>query len=386
VTLQATPEATSSPSPEPSPAEQLQSDFKERVRAGLEKAGHTRVEEDIRDSEVLDDDPPDPKAGKGKEASTAPAGGKTAEPDKTETKEETERAAPQPRYDSKSFSKWIENNPDKAAELATKVFKTQLGGNAESWKKHFIAAENKRRRQSEQDEATQSAIAAEKAEVERLAKEAREPIEPILSLLEAEQKEDFPAIDRFIKEAFNVDFDEYCRRRLRGLGKETVTERALKQKVAALEAKLEGGSKTEAPKEKEASPAVSERWVEKEIPADHGVRDLEGWKKKVTAVYEKSKDPETDEYEMSIEEAAQSVLDDFLAKRTQRPPANDRSSRRPPQRTEARSERRTKTWTDDDEDKTPARDLEEDQAKPDVLDYAATTRRALARAAQRAAR
>ncbi len=343
---------------------------------------------------MVEDTPPPPKAGKGaaSQPSTGqtetPAGGKTADKPK-EDGEEKERAAPQPRYDSKSFSKWIENNPDKAAELATKVFKTQLGGNADAWKKHFIASENKRRRQSAADESERAAIAAERAEVERIAKEASEPIEPILALIEAEQKEDYPAVDRFIKETFGVEFDEYCRRRLRGMGKETVTERALKQKVAALEKKLEGAA-PEPAKEAPKTPAVSERWIEKEVPSDHGVRDLADWKAKVTAVYEKSKDEETGDYDLSIEEAAEKVFSDFLAKRTGRPPANDRErpARRSPQRTEAPAARRTKTWTDDDEDKTPAADLdEEEEQKPkEVFDYAARTRIALARAAKRAAR
>lgn len=328
---------------------------------------------------MLDEETPTPKAPKPKQdeakASTDPVGGKTAE-------DEADKARPQPRYDSKSFSKWIENNPEKAADLATKVFKVPLGANAEAWKKHFIAAENKRRRQSEQDEGVQAAIAKDRSEVERLAKEAREPIEPILDLIEAEQKEDFPAIDRFIETAFGTTFDDYCRRRLRGLGKETVTERALKQKVAALEAKI---GKEAAPVEtKEEAPKVSEKWLEKEIPGDHGVRDLADWKKKVTAAYEKGKDEDTGDYDLSIEEAAQSVLDAFLEKRK---PAKE--TKDPPRRRAAPPSaptRRGKAWSDDDEDddRTPAKDI--DDAVPADLDYAARTRRALARAAERAAR
>lgn len=327
---------------------------------------------------MLDEEAPErpaPKAPKPKEpeakVSTDPVGGKTAE--------DEDKARPQPRYDSKSFSKWIENNPDKAADLAAKVFKTQLGGNSEQWKKHFIAAENKRRRQSEQDEGVQSAIAKDKAEVERLAKEAREPLEPILDLIEAEQKEDFPAIDRFIETAFGTTFDDYCRRRLRGLGKETVTERALKQKVAALEAKI--GKDTAPVEVREEAPKVSEKWLEKEIPGDHGVRDLADWKKKVTAAYEKSQDADTGDYDLSIEEAAQSVLDEFLSKRA------PKESKDPPRRRATPPPRRTKAWTDDDEDggeRTPSKDL--DDAAPTNLDYAARTRIALANAAKRAAR
>ena len=396
-------EETSSPSPaaEPTPAQQLQSDFKARVQAGLEKAGVQRVEDDVRNSDVLEEEaPPPPKAkpagaassstkgGAARPASgskdaedskdspsssTAPAGGKTAEDD---------RPPPQPRYDAKSFSKWIENNPDKAAELALKTFKVQLGGDAMKWKNHFIAAENKRRRQSEQDESERTAIAADRAAVEKLAKEAVEPVQPILDLLEAEQKEDFPAIDRFIKEAFNIEFDEYCRRRLRGMGKETVTERALKQKVQALEAKLNRTEPAAPTTERAEAPRVSDKWIEREIPKDHGARDLSDWKAKVTAAYEASKDPDSDDYSMSIEEAADKVLADFLDKRKAPAPKNGRP------RTETRTETRrpAKVWTDDDEDgqRTPTRDVEE--PAPAMLDYAARTRYALDRAAKRAAR
>lgn len=357
-----------------------------------------RVEDDVRNSDVLEDDsaggektpPKDGKASaskvpaskaesspsNSKESAPAPAGGKTADDDK-------DRPPPQPRYDSKSFDKWCENNPDKAAELVAKRFKVQLGGDAEQWKKHYISTENKRRRQNEQDEAERATIAADKAAVEKLAKEAVEPIQPILDVLEAEQKEDFPAIDRFVKEAFGIEFDEYCRRRLRGMGKETVTERALKQKVQALEAKLNKTEPAAPTTERPEAPRVSDKWIEREIPKDHGARDLSDWKAKVTATYEASKDPDSDDYSMSIEEAADKVLEEFLDKRTARTTKEPKNGRRPA----AREERRpAKVWTDDDEDteRTPARDVEE--RLPDVLDYAATTRRALARAAQRAAR
>lgn len=391
MTLQATQEATSSPSPaQPSEAEQLQSEFRDRVRSGLEKAGHRSAADEVRGSDVLDEEAPekvapkapkDPKAASDKPAaSTALAAGKTA--DKPEA--DTEPAArPQPRYDSKSFGKWIENNPDKAAELAAKVFKVQLGSNTEQWKKHFIAAENKRRRQNEADESERASIAKDRADVERIAKEASEPIEGIINLIEAEQKEDYPAIDRFIETTFKTSFDDYCRRRLRGMGKETVTERAQKQKIQALEQKLAEAAKpaeTEAP---EAKPAVIEKWLEREIGADHGVRDLADWKTKVAAAYEKSKDEDSGDYDLSIEEAAQQVLDAFLDKRAGKAPGKPASGRRaaPPP-----PPRRGKSWSDDDEDRTPARDADESESAPPNLDYAAVTRRALERAKQRAAR
>ena len=103
---------------------------------------------------------------------------------------------------------------------------------------------------------------------------------------------------------------------------------------------------------------------------------------KVTAAYEASKDPDSDDYSMSIEEAADKVLADFLDKRKAPAPKNGRP------RTETRTETRrpAKVWTDDDEDgqRTPTRDVEE--PAPAMLDYAARTRYALDRAAKRAAR
>lgn len=345
------------------------------MRAGLEKAGVRKALDDVADSDVLDEEAsPPPKAGKpGRPGSRsaaassdpgspsesgqapAPAGGKTAET------EEGERARPQPRYDSKSFSKWVTNNPEAAAELVAKQFKTELGANADGWKKHFVAFENKRRRQSEADEKQLAEIEAGKAEVERLAKEAREPVEDIIGLIEAEQKEEYPAIDKFIETTFKVNFDEYCRRRLRGINKDTPTERAQKQKIAQLEAKLAEKGKTEEPEPaKESTPRVSQKWVEREIGADHGVRDLADWQKKVADAYEVSRDEETDDYAITIEDAAEQVLAEFLKKRTSPPPAAPaRGRQRTPERRPQRREPE-KVWTDEDEDRTPAGDANAD--------------------------
>lgn len=398
--MQASQEAaeTSSPSPPspPSQAEQLTRDFNDRVRAGLEKAGAKSARDEVLDSEVLEEaPPPDPKAKSSRSVARASSTEKDgAQPAKEpasatspggKTAEEAERERPQPRYDSKSFTTWISNNPDKAAELAAKVFKVQLGDRPEEWKKSFISLENRRRRDSEQNEAELSTIQTQRAEVERLAKEAREPIEDVISLIEAETKEEYPAIDRFIETTFKMPFDEYCRRRLRGMGKETVTERALKQKITALEKKLEKEAPAAAPEER--APAVSAKWVEREIGAEHGVRDLGDWQKRVIEVYEASKDDDSGDYDMSIEDAADKVLGDFLKKRTTpgSPPPRERERRTQQRREPARQERRpAKVWTDDDEDgeRTPAGDL--DDAAPDPLDAAARQRWAMNRAARRA--
>jgi hypothetical protein len=354
------------------------------VRAGLEKAGVRKVLDDVADSDVLDEEPPAPK---GKPANGAakpgPPGAAAAEKKpsaegKEASAEDADRPRPQPRYDSKSFGKWVTNNPEAAAELAAKVFKTQLGDKPDAWKSQFIAFENKRRRQSEADEKERAEIEAGKAEVERLAKEAREPVEDII---EAESKEEFPAIDKFIETTFKVNFDEYCRRRLRGINKETPTERAQKQKIAALEAKLAEKGKTEEPEPaKESAPRVSQKWVEREIGADHGVRELSDWQKKVADAYEASRDEETGDYDITIEDAAEQVLSEFLKKRTGAPPAatprgRQRPAERRPQREPARQQ--GKAWSDDDEDaeRTPASDIN--------TDFSARLRNALDRAGRR---
>jgi hypothetical protein len=375
----------------------------------------------VLDSEVVDDDSvedtdPPPKAPRqrtGSSSSATPTNGKGAT-DATSaagaagagerTRQDADDAEPgkrpQPRYDSRSFTTWIQNNPEKAAELASKVFKTQLGASAEGWKQHFISAENGRRRHAEQVDKDRAALDAQRAELDRLADEARRPINDVIDVIEAEQKEDFPAIDRFIETTFKVSFNDYCARRLRGLSKETNTERAQKQKIAQLERDLAAakgsasGGDTGKGKDgaSKGPPQVSQKWLESEIAEDHGVRELGGWQDKVRAAYAASYDEETDEYGLSIEDAAQQVFDAFLEKRTARPPAQGKGGKGQERRQQRREERREpahrgrprqgRTWTDDDEDaeRTPAAELDDDQPPED---FAARTQWALDRAGRR---
>lgn len=345
----------------------------------------------MKESEVLDDGEEEkpaqhPKASgqktqAGDEQSKKPSApsSETAESTDSDSDEKGER--PQPRYDSRSFSAWVTRNPEKAADLAAKVFKTQLGENPEGWKKHFIAAENKRRRQSEQLEKAQKALEEEKAGVQKLANDTLSEVQPVLDVIEAAQKGDFPAIDLFVEQTFGISFDDYCRQRLRGSSKETAAERAAKLKAEKLEkelAELKGGKPQDfKAKDEKKGPKVSESWIDSELDAEHGVRDLKDWAAQVEEVYQDSYDDETEEYGLTIEDAADRVLKRFKKKHglaaEDAPKAAVKKKAKPKKRD---------ADEDEPEERTPAKDLDDETPPTDLQER---TRWALARAAKRRA-
>lgn len=200
-------------------------------------------------------------------------------------------------------------------------------------------------------------------------------VQPILDVVEAESKNDFPAIDLFIETTFGMSFNDYCAKRLRGSSKESTAERAAKLKAEKLEkelAELKSGKAKESEKPAEEKPAVSAKWVEKEVPADHDVRDLADWSKKVQEAYADSFDEETEEYGLSVEEAADRVLKSWLKKHKAEPEA---TKPKPKVKPKARPKPRDE---DEDDERTPARDLE--QAPTDMQER---VRWALERAATR---
>jgi hypothetical protein len=325
---------------------------------------------------VLDEAPPKASAQRSSAPPATPAPDAATDagsPTGTESKGDdgAERKTPQPRYDSASFDKWVTNNPEKAAELIAKKFKTELKGDADAWKKHFIAFENKRRRAAEADEQREAALVTERETVEKMAKEATEPLQPILDVIEAEQKEDYPAVDRFIEATFGISFQEYATRRLRGLNKKTPTERQLEADLAKAKeelAKAKAPATPEPAKTESKAPKVSGKWLDSSVPGDHGVRDLKDWDKQVETVYQESFDGE--DYEMTVEEAADQVLKAFMAKRapkTEAAPPRRTAQRRPPKREE------------DDDERTPAGDVEDTSG----MDWSARVSRALKNAEAR---
>lgn len=358
MTLQANsgPADTSSPSPDKSPAEQFQAEFKGRRDAAVQKVTGIKASDEDLGEVVQEDDTPPPKA---KPAPASPAATDSSSPAKsaTEPEEKAEREPPQPRYDSKSFGKWVTNNPEKAAELAAKVFKVQLGDKAEEWKKHFIAAEGKRRRLNEGLDKRESELKAEREQIDKVVSETLGAVQPVLDVIEAAEKDDFPAIDLFIETAFGMSFNDYCARRLRGNSKESAAERAAKLKAEKLEkelAELKAGKAEPEPKKGgDKAPKVSDKWLDSEVPSDHAVRDLAGWQEKVQEVYQDSYDPETEEYDLSIEDAADRV---FRAWEKKRAPAPEVVKAKP----KAKPVKRRPRDDDDDEDeeRTPALDLE----------------------------
>ena len=374
----------------------MQSEFRERLNKGLQRTTHQQLKEEIAESEVVEDDTaaeepaPAPKASPSSARSTPtgkPAGGAAgddaegASPDAAagvEGAAEKKAEGAKPKFDSRNFGSWITKNPEDAAELAAKHFKVQLGGDADAWKKHFIALENKRRRMSDGFEQRETAIKTEKEQVEKVANETLGAVQPILDVIEAESKSDFPAIDLFIETTFGMSFNEYCTRRLRGSTKETTAERAAKLKAEKLEkelAELKAG-KAEPVKEKTKAPKVSESWIASELPEDHGVRDLKDWSTQVEEAYQNSYDEDTEEYGLTIEDAADKVLASFLKKRG--------LSTESPQKTGKPKPKRKVTKDDDEEERTPSKDIDEDWLNgPAPSDFQERNRWALARAARK---
>lgn len=373
----------------------MQSEFRERLNKSLQRTTHQQLKDELASSEVVDDtaeeEPaPAPKASPTSARSTPtgkPAGGATgddaegASPDAaagTEGAAEKKAEGPKPKFDSRNFGSWITKNPEDAAELAAKHFKVQLGGDADAWKKHFIALENKRRRMSDGFEQREATIKAEKEQVEKVASETLGAVQPILDVIEAESKSDFPAIDLFIETTFGMSFNDYCARRLRGSSKETTAERAAKLKAEKLEkelAELKAG-KAEPVKEKTKAPKVSESWIASELPEDHGVRDLKDWSAQVEEAYQNSYDEDTEEYGLTIEDAADKVLASFLKKRG--------LSTESPQKTGKPKTKRKAARDDDEEERTPSKDIDEDWLNgPAPSDFQERNRWALARAARK---
>jgi hypothetical protein len=363
------PSPAGQPPPQPSPAEQASQGFKDRLEKALQKTGVQKSLDEIKGADVEEDDTAEEKpATPPKAPATDTAPGATSESTEDGGAEEKgEKASREPKYDdARKFGAWVTRNPEKAAELAAKVFKIPLGGDAEGWKKHFISAENKRRRMNEGLERERAAIDADKEAVSKMAKEALGSVQPILDVIEAESKGDFPAIDAFIESTFGISFNDYCAKRLRGGSKETAAERAAKLKAEKLEkelAELKAG-KGEEPKAKaeKGAPKVSEKWVNSEVPEEHGVRDLRDWQTQVEAVYQDSYDDDTEEYGLSIEDAADRVLKAFLKKRglsseeSAKPPKAKPKKKRPP------------VDEEEDEERTPARDLDDDKAPDDLTE------------------
>jgi hypothetical protein len=383
----------------------LQSEFRERLNKGLQRTTHQQLKEELAESEVVEDDTaaeepaPAPKArgsqmlsstrepSRNSKVSSGGASGDDAEGSSPDAAAGAEGAAekkaegPKAKFDSRNFGSWITKNPEDAAELAAKHFKVQLGGDADAWKKHFIALENKRRRMSDGFEQRETAIKAEKEEVTKVAEQTLGAVQPILDVIEAESKGDFPAIDLFIETTFGMSFNDYCTRRLRGSTKETTAERAAKLKAEKLEKELAElkASKAEPVKEKTRAPKVSESWIASELPEDHGVRDLKDWSSQVESLYQDSYDEDTEEYGLTIEDAADKVLSRFLKKRGLSTEPAAKSSKPKPKRKVSR------VHDDDDEDeRTPSKDIDEEWLNgPRPADLQEATRWALARAARR---
>lgn len=379
----------------------MQSEFRERLNKGLQRTTHQQLKDEVAESEVIEDDDtaeeapaPAPKASQSSARSTPtgkPAGGAAgddadgASPDAAAGAEgaaEKKAEGPKPKFDSRNFGSWITKNPEDAAELAAKHFKVQLGGDAEGWKKHFIAFENKRRRMNEGFEKREAAIEAEKGEVQKLADETLKSVQPLLDVIEAESKADFPAIDLFIEQAFGISFNDYCARRLRGSTKETTAERAAKLKAEKLEkelAELKAGKAEPVKKEERKAPKVSDSWIASELSEDHGVRDLKDWSAQVEEVYQDSYDEDTEEYALSIEDAADRVLQRFLKKRGLASGTSEKPSKTKPRRKPARAQS-----DDEDGERTPSKDIDEEWLNgPRPADLQEATRWALARAARR---
>jgi hypothetical protein len=278
----------------------------------------------------------------------------------------------------------VSNNPEAAAELVSKRFKIGNAKDAEAWKSNFVALENKRKRHHDAHEQELSAIQTERAATEALKTETLALVQPHIDATEAAHNEDWKAFQEQFQRAYGRSFQDVSKAILRsaatGAGAVTPAQLAKiseqDRRIRELEAQVADKGKAPAAKTEPAAPApkVSGKFIEREIDEDHGVRDLSDWASKVQTKYEDSYDEETEDFAMTVEDAANAVLDEFLNKRKPAPVAGKSPQRRPARRAEP-------------VERTPSAEIDDDGSPVAAgADWNTRVRNALAKSEKRAAR
>lgn len=324
----------------------------ERQRAALEKATHKGAVAAVQSAEVQQ-----PAAPKGATSATsaatptaeaagsadtsAPASAAAPAPDK---------AKPQPRYDSESFEAWAANNPEKAADIARSLFRTNADHAA--WKTQFIKHQGKLRKLRTLENEGKATLETQRKAIEEgqalIAKQIEEQnglVQPVMDLVGIGQQAgkvikerleavagdhqkadfnglDFGAVDDLFEHVFGVGFDSYSRARARQGLKVSPADRALRlelERVRKENERLKAGTGTAAtettPATTPATPAAAApapkkdtRWMADELE-DHPVTEVNDWQGKIQAILDEHVDPEDeDAYTIELEDAAEQVL------------------------------------------------------------------------------
>ncbi len=245
----------------------------------------------------------------------------------------------EPRYTVASLRKWVEKNPEEAAELREKVF-----GMPKDTREEWIRIKNKSRKvrgdiAAERDAALVTLRAErEAAETARNAvDEAAGKLGPVIDLWDAvgqkirENPErpqiDFEAADAAFQQNTGVSIDDYMRARARRGVASSPEAVNLRAQVAKLERQLKGKpseqiaeaakaketpKETEAKEETKVAPKTKPKREAKdwgdELPERHKLRQIADWNTKLDAEMRRFHDSDLDEYDADPEEVANKLL------------------------------------------------------------------------------
>lgn len=230
-----------------------------------------------------------------------------------------QKPARAPRYDSKSFDKWVNNNPEKAAKL----FARYGVGDEKEARSRAIKMTRKRgkliadiERLEKAKAGLQESAKAEAANLNKLRDDAMSEVQPAIDIMEALSKDDFAGLDQAFSRA-GKNFDDWAKGRLRR-GVAQVQKEAENREIARLKAENEALRKGEPPpdEKKEEKPKTGEKprvttslaVVDAEVDEDHAVREVAGWDKKIQTYLAEHYDEDLDEDTKTIDEAADHVL------------------------------------------------------------------------------
>jgi len=389
-------------------------ELNERQRASIARLQHTRAVSEVQSAEVAAADTKASVAATAAASTPAsPGTAASASSGATAAGEGGERAKPQPRYDSDSFKAWARNNPEKAAEVMNL---SRADANA------YIKLQNRERKFYEEQSTKQAELeAARKAtedgqkSIQKLIDEQNAAVQPVMDLVSIGQQSaktikaaldaaagnfqaadftgvDFGATDDLFEHVHGISFDDYARARARQGLKVSPQDRALRlenerlrKERDALKANgapaappIEQAPATPAPAATKASDLA---WVASTLAADHPARELRDWDKRILAALG------TDE-EMTLEDAADQVLEESRAKlapaapaRTQRPSRQQAPAE--PQRTRRRNPTTAEEMAQLQNSRPKSNGRDDDEGPDPVKDPDGRTRWALERATRR---
>lgn len=147
--------------------------------------------------------------------------------------------------------------------------------------------------------------AEQKRENERVAKQAETVVErwkPVADAADAVRRGDYRRLPELVQQLTGEDWDSLVLKTARARQGQDPTVPALQRRIAELE------QQTGAPPDPATADKAYHAIIADELAAEHPVRQLKGWSKKVGAVLRASLDPDLGEPRLSVKQAADRVL------------------------------------------------------------------------------